>query len=82
VIAAGMQSTVRPGRPPRVGEYPATGNGEVSRVAANQMSRVAETVGRRLVRGAVGGVAAGLVFAGVTMCLWTRPAVRPRCRCG
>ena len=36
-------------------------------MAANQMSRVEEPVGRRLVRGAVGGVAAGLVFAGVTM---------------
>ena len=36
-------------------------------MAANQMRGVEEPLGRRLLRGAVGGVAAGLVFAGVTM---------------
>ena len=36
-------------------------------MAGTQMSRAEEPLGRRLVRGAVGGVAAGLVFAAVTM---------------
>jgi uncharacterized membrane protein YagU involved in acid resistance len=36
-------------------------------VKTNQTSGTEEPVGRRLVRGAVGGVAAGMVFAAVTM---------------
>ncbi len=36
-------------------------------MAGTQMSRAEEPLGRRLVRGTVGGVAAGLVFAAVTM---------------
>jgi hypothetical protein len=36
-------------------------------VVRNQIGGMEEPVGRRLVRGAVGGVAAGIVFAAVTM---------------
>jgi uncharacterized membrane protein YagU involved in acid resistance len=36
-------------------------------VVSNQTGAMEEPVGRRLVRGAVGGVAAGIVFAAVTM---------------
>ena len=36
-------------------------------MAATQHSRIEEPLVRRLVRGAVGGVAAGIVFVGVTM---------------
>ena len=36
-------------------------------MATNRIGGTEEPLGRRLVRGAVGGVAAGLVFAAVTM---------------
>ncbi len=51
-------------------------------MVATQHSTTEEPVARRLVRGAVGGVAAGMVFAAVTMWFGTAPAARRRCRCG
>ena len=51
-------------------------------MAAMQRKQVEEPLAARLLRGAIGGVLAGLVFVGVTMWLPTAPAARPTCRCG
>jgi hypothetical protein len=51
-------------------------------MTAMQRTTVEEPLAARLLRGAVGGVLAGLVFAGVTMWFADSTGGSPTCRCG